>query len=64
MSNEHKGHNVICKDCKLQAIEFIDYTKTLREGKLYLYSTNKCWCILPTRFYCLDCKVDIELEKD
>ncbi len=52
----HKGHDVICERCGLLAIEFIDYTKALKENRPNLYARNKCWCTLPKEFYCNDCK--------
>lgn len=60
----HKGHNVICKECYMQATEFIDYRKAIMDNRVDIYNTNKCWCTLPMHFYCRDCKVDIELDKE
>jgi Fe2+ or Zn2+ uptake regulation protein len=64
MIDKHKGHNVICRECNMQAVDFIDYAKALKEGHANLYNTNKCWCTLAMHFYCTDCKEEIDLDKE
>lgn len=52
----HKGHDVTCERCSLIAIDFIDYVGALKNNRPGLYDGNKCWCTLPTEFFCSDCK--------
>ncbi|MFQ5969513.1 MAG: hypothetical protein ACE5J2_03340 [Nitrososphaerales archaeon] len=52
----HKGHDVTCERCGLVAVEFIDYAKSLKDGRPNLYDRNKCNCTLPEYFSCDDCK--------
>jgi len=54
--NSHKGHDVVCERCGLLATDFVDYAKSLRDNRPELYNRNKCWCSLPSEFYCNDCK--------
>lgn len=60
----HKGHDVICKECNMQATEFADYTRAIINKRVGMYNRNKCICVLPMHFYCIDCKMNIDLDNE